>query len=548
VLSLTNQPDGKRRVENWVNGRLGIVPYIMPGFALAKLAAEVFEKDNRVEGLILLKHGIFTFGETAKESYDRMIHWVSSAEKLLNEAKAFAFSFLSDLPKASSLADIAKAANILRGRVHRVRSAARHEDPVERLIVRHRSSPEILRFVNSREAAIFSQRGPLTPDHIIRTKAIPLLIPSVGQDWDSYSIAVGKSVDRFQEAYGTYFERQTEGRNLSKKSLDPLPRVALAPGLGLFAMAADAKSEDVALDIYEHTIDVIEKASRIGIYEALPENDLFDMEYWSLEQAKLGAAKEKIFSRKVVWISGAASGIGLAVARAFAAAGAHIFLTDLEETSLLRAQESLGKGPQLAWTTCDVTNPVQVRKTFEACSIAFGGVDVVVSNAGQAPTGDMASCPEDVLRKSFEINFFSHQTVSQAAVKIFRRQGLGGDLLFNASKSAFNPGPGFGPYSVPKAGVIALMRQYAVELGKIGVRVNAVNADRVNTNLYAGGLLEERAKARGVPLKEYLSGNLLSEEVYAEDVAQAFLSLAQARKTTGAVFPVDGGNPAAFPR
>jgi len=272
------------------------------------------------------------------------------------------------------------------------------------------------------------------------------------------------------------------------------------------------------------------------------------MEYWSLEQAKLGAAKEKIFSRKVVWISGAASGIGLAVARAFAAAGAHIFLTDLEETSLLRAQESLGKGPQLAWATCDVTNPVQVRKTFEACSIAFGGVDVVVSNAGQAPTGDMASCPEDVLRKSFEINFFSHQTVSQAAVKIFRRQGLGGDLLFNASKSAFNPGPGFGPYSVPKAGVIALMRQYAVELGKIGVRVNAVNADRVNTNLYAGGLLEERAKARGVPLKEYLSGNLLSEEVYAEDVAQAFLSLAQARKTTGAVFPVDGGNPAAFPR
>ena len=161
---------------------------------------------------------------------------------------------------------------------------------------------------------------------------------------------------------------------------------------------------------------------------------------------------------------------------------------------------------------------------------------------------DIASCPDPMLRQSYEVNFFAHQYVAQAAVRIFERQGLGGVLLFNASKSAFNPGPGFGPYTLPKAGVIALMRQYAVEVGKIGVRVNAVNADRVQTGLYAGGLLAKRAKARGLSLEEYIKGNLLGEEVFAEDVAQAFVALAQARKTTGAVLPVDGGNAAAFPR
>jgi NAD(P)-dependent dehydrogenase (short-subunit alcohol dehydrogenase family) len=175
-------------------------------------------------------------------------------------------------------------------------------------------------------------------------------------------------------------------------------------------------------------------------------------------------------------------------------------------------------------------------------------VDVVVSNAGVAPVSDMASCSDEMLRRSFEVNFFAHQHVAQAAVRVFDRQGLGGALLFNASKSAFNPGPGFGPYTLPKAGVIALMRQYALELGKIGVRSNAVNADRVQTNLYAGGLLARRAKARGVSLSQYLKGNLLGLEVFAEDVAQAFVFLALARKTTGAVLPVDGGNAAAFPR
>jgi len=537
VLSLTNQVEGEKRVRSWAQDRMAVVPYIMPGYALAKLAAEIYERQPQVEGLILLKHGIFTFGESARESYDRMIDWVDRAERLLVRSKRFIFQPLR-LPHKSDSRSIGLAANILRG-----------ECAPHRLIIRHRATPAILAFVTSRQASRLSQQGPATPDHIIRTKARPLLMPPVPiDDEKAFRRAFRKQLSAYKRGYIHYFERQSRMKGVIRKPLDSLPRLVLAPGLGLFSLAADAKAAEVALDIYEHTIAVITSASRMGAYQALPESDLFDMEYWSLEQAKLGKAVEKSFSRQVVWISGAASGIGLAAVRAFAEQGAHVFMTDQNAAALESAVRGLGLGKRLASAVCDVTQRSHVDAAFDRCSAVFGGADVVVSNAGVAPMSDMASCSDAMLRQSFEVNFFAHQYVAQAAVRLFKRQGFGGVLLFNASKSAFNPGPGFGPYTLPKAGVIALMRQYAVELGKIGVRVNAVNADRVQTNLFSGGLLARRAKARGLSLTEYVKGNLLGEEVLAEDVAQAFVSLALARKTTGAVLPVDGGNAAAFPR
>lgn len=548
VLSITNQPDGERQVRAWVGNRLALVPYIMPGFALAKLAAEIYERTPDVEGLVLLKHGIFTFGSTARESYDRMIHWVSQAEKFLGRRKPFVFrslvSFSTPKPEA-----IAAAANVIRGALAVRRSVAKEGDPLQRMVLRHRASSRILAFAASRQAVELSKQGPATPDHVIRTKSHPLVMPPVDT---TNELALRKAfrsrLDAYTKAYESYFARQTQKRKLVRKPLDPLPRVIVVPGLGLFSAAADIKAADIALDIYEHTIEVQANASRLGRYEALPERDLFDMEYWSLEQAKLGKTVEKPFSRKIVWISGAASGIGLATARAFAQLGAHVFLTDRDDSALKEASKSLPFGKQIAGMACDVTKEKQVRVAFEECSRLFGGIDIVVSNAGVAPMQHMASCSDALLRKSFEVNFFAHQYVAQAAAAVFERQGFGGALLFNASKSAFNPGPGFGPYTLPKSGVIALMRQYAVELGKKGVRSNAVNADRVQTGLFAEGLLAKRAKARGLTLKEYVEGNLVGEEVFAEDVAQAFVYLAQARKTTGAVIPVDGGNAAAFPR
>lgn len=548
VLSLIDQSEAETIVQDWVEGRLGIVPYIMPGFTLAKLASEIFEKNPEVEGLVLLQHGLFTFGATAQESYERMIRWVDSAEKRLARAKPLALSPLFKGPRPNR-SEVAAVANILRGEIQGRRDGEKQEDPLVRRIVRHRSHPSILRFVNSKECGALSQQGPATPDHVIRTKPKPLLLPVLSlKDESVFQKTLRARLEKFKKAYQRYFVTQCKRKGVTKKPLDPLPRVILVPGMGLFAAAEDAKAADIALDIYETTIGIIDKASCVGRYQSLPDSDIFDMEYWSLEQAKLGKAEEKPFSRKIVWISGAGSGIGRSTAQAFATLGAHLFITDRDEKALEETVKVLGLKQRVASAVCDVADDRQVRAAFESCSVTFGGVDIVISNAGVAPTADMANCPDELLRKSFEINFFAHQNVAKAAVAIFRKQRLGGALLFNASKSAFNPGPGFGPYTLPKAGVIALMKQYAVELGSEGIRCNAVNADRVRTALFAKGLLEKRAQARGLTVEQYVSGNLLGEETYPEDVASAFVWLAQARKTTGAVIPVDGGNAAAFPR
>lgn len=541
VLALLNQPDAEKRAEKWAGGRLGVVPYIMSGFQLAQATACAYKENPRVEGLLLLQHGIITFGDTARESYDRMIAWIGRAERSVARGRPSRWSPVR-LPPTARRLTVEETANTLRGEMHRA-------DPRGHMIVRHRTSPAIRRFVDSRQSESLSQQGPVTPDHIIRTKSYPVLLPAPEKNGRGlFPRSVHSALGRYVRSYRTYFRRQTRKKQIRRTPLDPLPRIALVPGLGLFAFAADAKAADVALDIYEHTIAVVGGASRVGRYTALSEDDLFDMEYWSLEQAKLGKVKELPFSRKIVWLSGAASGIGLASARLFAQGGAHVFLTDLDARALKGSLEELNLGKRAAGDVCDVTQARQVARSFARCSATFGGVDIIISNAGYAPTGPIDQVSDEVLRRSFEVNFFAHQNVARSAAQTFRRQGFGGTLLFNASKSAFNPGPGFGPYALPKAGVVALMRQYAIELGPLGVRCNAVNADRVNTSLYGNGLLQKRARARGLSVADYLRGNLLGQEVTPDDVARGFAHLTLSRRTTGAVLPVDGGNTAAFPR
>jgi rhamnose utilization protein RhaD (predicted bifunctional aldolase and dehydrogenase)/NAD(P)-dependent dehydrogenase (short-subunit alcohol dehydrogenase family) len=547
VLAIADQPGGIKPIADWTKGRLGVVPYIMPGFALAQLASRVYEENPRVEGLILYKHGIFTFGDTAQQSYQRMIYWVTAAEKYAQKFRGTVFNPTSfrqsssrnrvtfsdpGLKHAGMTARFGRVSNKLRG-LCRTNSSPP-------MIVRHRVSDLILKFVNSKEAAHLSQRGPATPDHVIRTKPKPIFLKPQ-ENWRA-------KLKEFTRAYQQYVKKEAAAKKRKVMPLDPLPRVALVPGVGLFALGADAKAAEVALDIYEHTIGILEAATRIGRYEVLSDADLFDMEYWSLEQAKLGKGKEKPFARKIVWISGAASGIGLETAKTFAAQGAHVFLTDRDERLLKESTVNLGLGSQAAFHACDVTRPREVEESFDRCSTVFGGVDIVVSNAGTAPSSPMKNCDDRLLRKSFEVNFFAHQNVAKSAVAVFERQGFGDCLLFNASKSAFNPGPDFGPYTLPKTAVIGLMKQYAIELAPLGIRSNAVNADRVRTHLFTEELLQKRAKARGVTIDDYFSANLLHKEVSAEDVAQAFLFLAQARSTTGTTLPVDGGNAAAFPR
>ena len=305
--------------------------------------------------------------------------------------------------------------------------------------------------------------------------------------------------------------------------LDPPPRVVLVPGLGLFGLGRSAKDAAIAADIAEAAIEAITDAEAIGRFDSIPEADMFDMEYWSLEQAKLGKREGEAAGRPGrgdhrrrrrhrrchrQGVRGGGRRGRAARSRRRRGAG--------------RRPRQIG-GAALA-VECDVTDPTSVRAAFDRVVAAFGGVDIAVSNAGAAWQGSIGEVDEAILRKSFELNFFAHQTVAQAAVKIMLAQGTGGCLLFNVSKQAVNPGPNFGPYGLPKAATLFLVRQYALDYGADGIRANAVNADRIRSGILTDDLIAHAPTARGVSREDYMSGNLLGREVTAEDVAQAFLA------------------------
>jgi rhamnose utilization protein RhaD (predicted bifunctional aldolase and dehydrogenase)/NAD(P)-dependent dehydrogenase (short-subunit alcohol dehydrogenase family) len=539
VLSLTDQPQGDALCAEVYGTRMGYLPYIMPGFALAKAAAEAFERDPKVEGLILHRHGIFTFGADARESYERMIEHVTLAEQRLARGRKAVF-VSAQMPQ--HVASGSEIAPILRGACSL--KDDRHDGAWKRFILEFRANDSILNFVNGAELARYSQAGVVTPDHTIRTKNWPLIVaaPEAGKVGD-FKASVVAAVENFVGKYRAYFAANNARGGGIKKSLDPMPRVVLVPGLGLYGLGRSLKDARVAADLAEAAIETITDAEATGQYQALDDANLFDMEYWSLEQAKLSAAAEKPLAGQIVAITGAGGTIGAAAARAFAAAGAEVALLDLDEDAARDRAKAIG-GSAIG-IECDVTDAGSVCAAFDQVVKAFGGVDIVVSNAGAAWQGRIGEVDEAVLRESFELNFYGHQRVAQAATKIMLAQATGGCLLFNVSKQAVNPGPNFGPYGLPKAATLLLVRQYALDYGAEGIRANAVNADRIRSGLLNDSFIAERAKARGVSEKDYMSGNLLQREVTAEDVAQAFLAQALALKTTADVTTVDGGNIAA---
>ena len=360
---------------------------------------------------------------------------------------------------------------------------------------------------------------------------------------ETFKKAVRGAVDRFAAEYHTYFARHNARQEVAKRELDPMPRVILVPGLGLFGLGRGARDARIAADIAQSTIETVTDAEAVGRFQSISEADLFDIEYWSLEQAKLGHTSEKPLAGQIAVITGGAGTIGFATARAMSSAGAEVALLDIDADAAEAAAKKLG-GSALA-LACDVVDAVAVRVSFDRIAAHFGGIDITVSNAGAAWQGRIGEVEDTVLRQSFELNFFAHQNVAQNAVRIMLAQGTGGCLLFNVSKQAVNPGPNFGPYGLPKAATLALVRQYALDYGADGIRANAVNADRIRSGLLTPELVAARAKARGVSEHDYMAGNLLGREVTPDDVAQAFLHHAVALKTTADVTTVDGGNIAA---
>ena len=542
VLSLIDQTNGVELCREVYDGSMGVVPYIMPGFALAKKSAEVYDADPKMIGLILHKHGIFTFGASAQEAYERMIEMVSLAEARLRKGRKAVFA-TAQMPQHA--ASVAQVAPVVRGAcaVKNDKGEGAHR----RLVMEFRSNPAILNYVNGAEVSRYSQAGVVTPDHTIRTKNWPLVVaaPDSGKPQD-FRKAVEDAVAAFTANYKAYFERNNARVGGIKKMLDPMPRVALVPGVGLFGLGRSMGAAKIAADLAEAAVETISDAEAIGKFESISEADMFDCEYWSLEQAKLGKEAEKPLAGQVAVITGAGGAIGAATAKAFAAAGAEVALLDMNLAAATEKAKAIGSNALPV--VCDVTDAASVAKAFDAVVAKFGGVDILISNAGAAWQGKIGEVDEAILRESFELNFYGHQRVAQAAVKIMLAQGTGGCLLFNVSKQAVNPGPNFGPYGLPKAATLFLVRQYALDYGADGIRANAVNADRIRSGLLNDDMIASRSKSRGLTEKDYMSGNLLGREVTADDVAQAFLAQAMALKTTADVTTVDGGNIAAAMR
>ncbi|MCW5692462.1 MAG: bifunctional aldolase/short-chain dehydrogenase [Pseudolabrys sp.] len=537
VLSLCDRPDGMELCRRVFGPKVPVIPFVMPGFALAKKAKETFDANPDCIGLMLHKHGIFSFGASAREAYDRMIELVGLAEKELAKG---AGRTLVQVQLPAQLAGAGDIAPILRGLL--AAPIDKGEGRYARVVLDHRATPRVIEYVNGSELARCSQQGPVTPDHVIRTKPRPVILPAPeAGKLDEFAEAARATIEKFRADYRAYFERHNANARPKKKPLDDTPRVLLVPGLGLFGVGPTAKDAAVTADIAETCASVVLDAEKTGRFETITEADQFDMEYWSLEQAKLGKSSPKPLRGQVAVVTGGAGTIGKATAAALKREGAEIALFDLDADAVKAAAKALGGFA----VVCDVTDRSSVDRAFEAVTATFGGVDILVSNAGAAWQGRIGDVDDSVLRKSFELNFFGAQNVAQAAVKIMLTQATGGTLLFNISKQAVNPGPNFGPYGLPKAAALALMRQYAIDYGTDGITANGVNADRIRSGLLTDQMVDSRSKARGVTEQNYMSGNLLGREVRAEDVADAFVSLALARKTTGAVLTVDGGNVAA---
>ncbi len=539
-LVLANLPEVAAVTRELFGDRLTLVPYVMPGFALAKVAADAFDRNPAAEGLLLVNHGHFAWGPDAKSSYDRIVEHTNLVEAWLADRRPAPLVPAAALPSAEAApADLAPVLAGLRGAL-----ASCLPDAAALPVLDLRDGPEAQAFVARDDLEDLALRGVATPDHVIRTKGEVLVLRRDAQTPGGMRAAVAD----FAERYRAYFAAHVPNASGPKSMLAPMPGLVWLEGAGVLGVGASAAAARIAADIGLQSARVRADGEAAGGFRPIGPADLFDMEYWSLEQAKLGKGRPPALQGRVVLVTGGAGAIGLATARAFAAEGASLFLVDRPDEALEAAVAALGRdhGGQ----GCDITAPGSPAAAVAACVRRFGGLDILVSNAGAAVTGDVATLSDRALRDSFELNFFAHLGFAQAAIAIFRAQAQGrgtrgaepGQILFNVSKQAVNPGRGFAAYGLPKATTFFLLRQLALELGPEGIRVNGINADRIRSGLLTPGMIAARSSARGVDEATYMAGNLLQAEVEARHVAEAFVMLAKAERTTAHVMTVDGGN------
>jgi len=518
IVSITNTDNGLERIRSIYGDSVVIVPYIMPGFDLARLCDEEFRKQahDRTRGMVLMNHGIFSFGASAQESYERMIELVSRAEDYLREHKAWEIDLAPPKPPArplrEDLATLRRSLSTVAGRP---------------MILTARGSERSRAFAQHERVQEISQQGPATPDHVIRTKPVPM---------------VGRDVDAFVASYKDYFDRHAPQARESKTMLDPAPRVILDPELGTLCAGDNAAAAAAVTDIYEHTIDVILRAEALGGYRALPARDLFDMEYWDLEQAKLKkSGRAPMFRGEIVLVTGAASGIGRACVDSFLERGAAVIGLDVDRAVIELHERADYRGYQ-----CDVTDLLQVRSALELGARAFGGLDMLVLNAGVFPGGKRIEQLDDgEWRRVMGVNLDANLVLLRETYPLLKRAPRQGRVVVIGSKNIAAPGPGAAAYSCSKAALNQLMRVAAMEWAGDGIRINTLHPDAVfDTAIWTDEVLQARAAHYGISVEQYRRKNMLQTEVTSRDVAELAAELCGPlfAKTTAAQLPVDGGN------
>ena len=564
ILMLTNTSRGRDLVREALGEGAVWVGYRRPGFLLSKEVGEAYREEATC--VVLAKHGLVTWGETAREAYERHIELVSAAERIVSERS----SAVETEDAARNSGAYTSIAPVLRGLAARTRGdgtvVERWEGgrPVEvtssgRLVLRLEDSDEVVRFISSPEAAEVSQVGPATPDHMLYTRRTALYVPPgeaetlesrVEDAWRAWAA----DCLRYVQQGGVYADTK------APPEPDVRPRVVLLPGVGMVTLGKDARAARVAADFYRHAIKVMKGASAVDRYESLGERDCFDVEYWPLEQYRLSLQPpEKELARRIAVVTGAASGIGRAIAQRFAAEGACVVVSDVNGEGAAAVADELnaehGEGRAIGVQT-NVADDAEVERLFEATVGAFGGLDVLVSNAGIAPFGLLDEMDPADWQRSLDVNATGHFLATRRALRLFKRQGIGGNIVYITTKNVMAPGREFGAYSAAKAAQAQLARITALEGGEFGIRANMINPDAIfrGSTLWSPELMRARAAAHGTDeagLQDYYrKRNLLSQAIYPEDVAEAawWLASERSRKTTGTVITVDGGVAAAFPR
>ncbi|MEC7595632.1 MAG: bifunctional aldolase/short-chain dehydrogenase [Pseudomonadota bacterium] len=518
VVTITNTSNGEDRIREIYGDRTVIIPYVMPGFDLAKEVVRIFseQSSDKTEGMILMNHGIFTFGESAKESYERMISLVSEAEDYLISQDAWEIE-KSEIENCSNKVSIEIAE--LRQKISLTAGKS--------MLFHLTNSKSGLSFANNKEVKSIGSRGPLTPDHVIRTKRLPM---------------VGRNVDKYKKDYISYFESNEPNAKERKSMLDPAPRVVLDKEFGLCSIGRSMKDVGIVSDIYKQTIQSILRAEKLGGFEALPAKDIFDLEYWDLEQAKLKKNNSFLeFEGQVVLITGAASGIGKSCVESFLNRGAAVLAIDISN-----AVQTINNHQNYLGLVCDLTDENDIIEMIERGVNYFGGIDMVVLNAGVFPEGKKV---EDLdlkeWRDVFSINLDANLILLRELFPILKASYSQARVVIIGSKNVSAPGPGAAAYSASKAALNQLMRVLSLEWGEYGIRLNALHPNAVfDTGIWTDEVLKSRANHYGISIEEYKTNNLLSVEIQSKDVSELAAEMCGKlfSKTTAAQIPVDGGN------